>query len=57
MKGLDKVMIQEGFRKVKYPIGKPKDKKTMDWYVKIKVPYSSSINKKTLIKIINKLEE
>ena len=49
----DKVMKHQGFKKVKYPIGKPQDKGYAYWYVKEKVPYGSAISKNQLITIID----
>ena len=49
----DTIMKSQGFEKVKYPVGNPKDKSYVWWYVKQKVPYGSAISKDQLIVIID----
>ena len=53
MDKLDKIVKVYGFKKVKYPVGNPKLKQSVDWYVKQKVPYNSAISKPQLLEIID----
>jgi len=53
---IDKIMKKNGFKKVLYPVGNPKDKNFMEWYTKSKIPYGTAISKSDLMNVITEYE-
>jgi len=56
-KVMDKVMRKHGFIKVEYPVGHPKDRTFVEWYVKYGSIISKPIIRNIFIELVERMKK